>query len=90
MLELKHIGSDLMLSIKHSSVLSAGKNQSVRLNTKLAVCCTSQQSQSEAAFFIPAPPVACQKEFKARENMPPVVWGRYKIHLKTDLCFNRS
>ena len=90
MLELKHTGSDLMLSIKHSSVLSAGKNQSVMLNTKLAVCCTSQQSQSEAAFFIPAPPVACQKEFKARENMPPVVWGRYKIHLKIDLCFNRS
>jgi hypothetical protein len=41
-------------------------------------------------FFIPAPPDACQKEFKGRENMLLGVWGRYKIHLKIDLCFNLS
>ena len=93
--EMHWLGYNLL--IKHSSAPSAGKNQSVRLNTKLALCYTSQQSQNEAAFFffffffkIPAPPVACQKEFKARKNMPPAVWGRYKIHLKIDLCFNRS
>lgn len=63
------------VSIKHSSVPSAGKNQSMRLNTKLVCASTSQQSQNTSVFFIPVPPVACQKEFKARKNMPPGVWG---------------
>lgn len=65
--EMHWLGFNVL--IKHSSVPSAGKNQSVRVNTIFAACCTSQQSRNEAVFFIPAPPQCLPERIQSKEKI---------------------
>lgn len=65
--------------IERNLVPSAGKNQSMRLNTKLAGCLNLTAEQKGGSSLFSPYPIASpclpgkKKKFKARENMLPGV-----------------
>lgn len=83
-------GLGFNISIKHSSVPSAGKNQSVRLNTKWAayLYLTAEPKWGSIFLFCFYRCTSCclPKRIKAGRKYASWCLGRCKIHLTIDLC----